>query len=51
VEEKRIGMAWGDEEDEWMVSVEGKPRIGVSDARLGEEGEAFGMVMMSSHRE
>ena len=52
MEEKRTGVAWGDEENEWMVLVEGKSRIGVSDAGLGEEGEAFDMVMkMSSHRE
>jgi hypothetical protein len=29
VEEKRTGMGWGYEEDVWMVSMEGKPRVRV----------------------
>jgi hypothetical protein len=45
LEERGTRLAWGDEEDVRMVSMEGKSRDGVQDAWLGEEGKELGVVM------
>jgi hypothetical protein len=45
LEKSRVGVAWSNEEDVWVVSMERESRDRVSDAGMGEESEEFGVAI------